>query len=177
MREVKENFYRLLHPKVVFFLTSAGKNGEHNVMSCAWATPVSEEPPMIIVCVAKSHYTAELIIEKREFAVNIPTKEMEKAIWICGSKSGRKVDKFKEAKLEKIKADHISAPLIKNCAGWIECRLTQSIDVGECYAFIGEVLSVKVDDRYFKRAMWISDTVPMHLGGRKVVYFKDEKLA
>ncbi|MCS7164327.1 MAG: flavin reductase family protein [Thermodesulfovibrio sp.] len=171
MLTLKENFYRLLHPKIVFLLTSVGSDGKHNVMSCAWATPASEEPPKIIVCVSKEHYTAELILQTKEFAINIPTKEMVKAIWICGSKSGRDVDKFKEANLTKTKASKISAPLIKECIGFIECKVTEVIDVGECYAFVADVVESMVDERYFKKSVWIDNTIPMHLGGKKIVYF------
>jgi len=175
MKILKEEFYRLLHPKVVFFLTSIGKDGRENVMSCAWASPASEEPPMVIVFVSKEHYTAELILETEEFAINIPSKIMEKAIWICGSKSGRKVDKFKETGLKKIKAQKISAPLIDGCAGFIECRLVQTIDAGECYGFLSEVVLSTVNEELFKNEMWIENTIPMHLGGKKLVYFSDEK--
>ncbi len=175
MKKIDENFYRLLHPKVVFLLTSISKEGVPNVMACAWATPVSEEPPMIIVCVAKEHYTAELILETAEFAINIPTKDMEKAIWLCGSKSGREVDKFKRANLEIIPSTKIKAPLIKGCASYIECKLHQTIDAGECYAFLGNVVYVGIDERYFKKGVWQGDTIPMHLGGKRIVYFRDEK--
>jgi len=171
MITLKENFYRLLHPKTVFLLTSAGKDGKHNVMSCAWATPASEEPPKVIVCVSKEHYTAELILQTEEFAINIPTKDMVKAIWICGSKSGRSVDKFKEAKLKTFKASKVSAPLIEGCVGFIECKVTETIDAGECYAFLADVIESMADERYFKKGIWTTDNIPMHLGGRKIVYF------
>lgn len=171
MRRITENFYRLLHPKVIFLLTSVGKDGRANVMTCAWATPASEEPPKIIVCVSKEHYTAELILESGDFAVNIPHKNMEKVIWICGSRSGRKTDKFKEAGLKIMKANRISAPLIEGCIGFLECKLSSTIDAGECYAFLADVLESRYDENYFVNKLWLSQTVPMHLGGRKIVYF------
>ncbi len=171
MQNLKENFYRLLHPKIVFLLTSTNKNGKDNVMACAWATPASEEPPRVIVCVSKEHYTAELILETGEFAINIPTKDMVKAIWICGSKSGRKIDKFKEAKLKKLQASKVSAPLIEGCAGFIECKLKDVIDAGECHAFLADVVSCTVDGKYFKKGVWTPEIIPMHLGGKNIVYF------
>ncbi len=171
MKNLSENFYRLLHPKIVFLLTSVGKDGRINVMSCAWATPASEEPPKIIVCVSKEHYTTELILETGEFAINIPPKGMEKAIWICGSKSGRKTNKFKEAQLKIFKAEKISAPLVEGCIGFLECKVVSTIDAGECYAFLADVLNCKVEEKYFVKNLWKSDSVPMHLGGKKIVYF------
>ncbi|MBI5212393.1 MAG: flavin reductase family protein [Nitrospirae bacterium] len=100
LKEIKSEIYHLLHPKMAFFLTSIAKDGNPNVMACAWATPVSEEPLIIIVCVEKSAYTAELIKETREFVINIPTKNLVKALLICGKTSGRNSDKFKKAGLK-----------------------------------------------------------------------------
>lgn len=98
---------------MTFLLTSISKDGRPNVMSCAWATPV------VIVCVEKSAYTAELIKQTREFAINIPTKQLLKALWICGKTSGRNSDKFKKAGLEITGAKKVKAPLIEGCAGYI----------------------------------------------------------
>ncbi|MCS7203449.1 MAG: flavin reductase family protein [Thermodesulfovibrio sp.] len=175
MQYLKENFYRLLHPKIVFLLTSISKEGKENVMACAWATPASEEPPKVIVCVAKENYTAELILETKEFVINIPTRNMLNEIWICGSKSGRHINKFDLAGLKKIKAEKVSAPLIEGCVGYIECKVTETVDAGECYAFLADVISCKVDKNYFKGGVWIPNQIPMHLGGKKIVYFRDEK--
>jgi flavin reductase (DIM6/NTAB) family NADH-FMN oxidoreductase RutF len=172
-KKVTSEIYHLLHPKVTFFLTSIGRDGSPNVMTCAWATPVSEEPPVVVVCVSKEHYTAELIRQTKEFVINIPTKRLLKELWICGKTSGRDTDKFQKAKLEIIKAKKVKAPVIKNCIGHIECRLWKTVDAGECHAFFGKVLSASADDKYFKKGMWIQEAdIPLHLAGSKVVYFK-----
>ena len=97
LKEIKSDIYHLLHPKITFFLTSVDKNGRPNVMSCAWATPVSEEPPIVIVCLSKQHYTTKLIKQTKEFIINIPTKKLLKALWICGKMSGRDTNKFEGA--------------------------------------------------------------------------------
>jgi flavin reductase (DIM6/NTAB) family NADH-FMN oxidoreductase RutF len=173
IKKVASEIYHLLHPKVTFFLTSIDGNGSPNVMTCAWATPASEEPPVVVVCVSKEHYTAKLIRQTKEFVINIPTKRLLKELWICGKTSGRDTDKFQKANLEIIKAKKVKAPIIKHCIGHIECRLWKTVDAGECYAFFGKVLSAYADDKYFKKGMWIQEAdIPLHLAGLKVVYFK-----
>jgi flavin reductase (DIM6/NTAB) family NADH-FMN oxidoreductase RutF len=96
---IKSAIYHLLHPKITFFLTSVDKNGKPNVMTCAWATPVSEEPTVVIVCVSKKSHTAKLIKQTKEFIINIPTKKLLKALWICGTMSGKDTDKFERQNL------------------------------------------------------------------------------
>lgn len=141
-------------------------------MTCAWATPVSEEPPIIIVCVSKESYTSKLIRQTREFAINIPTKKFLKALWICGKTSGKDMDKFKKSGLKITKAKKVKSPVIAGCAGHIECKLWKAVDAGECYAFFGRVLSAYADDKYLRNGLWNEDVqIPLHLGGSRIVYF------
>lgn len=173
LKEIKSDIYHLMHPKMAFFLTSIAKDGKPNVMACAWATPVSEEPPIMIVCVSKESYTAELIKKTKEFVINIPTKKLLKALWICGKTSGRDMDKFKKAGLKYSKAKFVKSPVIDECIGYIECKLWKAIDAGECYAFFGKVTYAQADDRFFKKGVWTKAAeIPLHLSGAKMVYFK-----
>jgi flavin reductase (DIM6/NTAB) family NADH-FMN oxidoreductase RutF len=173
LTEIKTDIYRMLHPKLTFFLTSISRDGKSNVMTCSWGVPVSTEPPMIIVCVAKEAYTAELIRETREFAVCIPTKGQLKALWACGNVSGRDEDKFSKAGVKPVKAKKIKSPLIEGCVGFMECRLGKTVEAGECYAFFGKVVSACADDRFFEKGSWTEEAeIPMHLSGGKMVYFR-----
>lgn len=173
LKEIKSDIYHLLHPKMAFFLTSIDKDGKPNVMACAWATPVSEEPPIIVVCVSKESYTAELIRQTKEFVINIPSKSLLRALWICGKASGRDTDKFNKAKLKQIMSNSLKTPRIDACIGYIECKLWRTVDAGECYAFFGKVLSAYADDKYVKNGLWSHKAeIPHHLGRNRIVYFK-----
>jgi flavin reductase (DIM6/NTAB) family NADH-FMN oxidoreductase RutF len=172
-KTITSEIYHLLHPKMVFFLTSIDKARKPNVMTCAWATPVSEEPPIVIVCVSKENYSSELIKQTKEFVINIPTKKLLKALWICGKTSGRNTNKFEKAKLKHASAKRVKAPIMSDCIGHIECKVWKTVDAGECYAFFGKVLSAYADDRYFRKGLWTQEAeIPLHLGGSRIVYFK-----
>jgi len=174
MKDFTSGIYHLLHPKMAFFLTSIDKKGKPNVMTCAWATPVSEEPPIVVVCVSKESYTAGLIRQAREFVINVPTKKMLKALWICGKTSGRNTDKFKKAGLKKMDAKKVKPPVIDGCIGYVECRLWKTVDAGECYAFFGKVRSAYADEQSMEKGLWAEKAeIPLHLGGSRIVYFKD----
>lgn len=176
LKEVSRDIYHLLHPKMAFFLTSISREGRPNVMTCAWSTPVSEEPPIVIVSVSKESYTAELIRHSKEFVINIPSKGMLKALWVCGKTSGREVDKFKRAGLRYSKAKVVKPPLIDNCLGYIECKLWKIIEAGECYAFFGKVLHAEADYEFLSKGLWRdSAEIPLHLGGSKIVYFRSDE--
>jgi flavin reductase (DIM6/NTAB) family NADH-FMN oxidoreductase RutF len=172
-KAIPSESYHLLHPKMTFLLTSITKDGKPNVMTCAWATPVSDYPPIVIVCVSKGHYTTRLIKQTKEFVINIPTRKLLRALWICGRVSGTDTDKFKKAKLETVSAKRVKVPIIRDCIGHIECKVWKTVDAGECYAIFGKVLSAYADDKYFKNGLWTQEAqIPLHLGGNRMVYFR-----
>lgn len=169
-KELKKETYGMLHPKLTLLITSISTTGKPNVMSCAWATPVSEEPPLLLICLGKGGYTSELIRQTEEFVINIPTDKLMKAINVCGTKSGREIDKAKLAHLTYEPAKKVKVPTIKECIGHLECKLNRRIDGGECNIFIGEIVSAYADEKYYKN-MWLEKArIPLHLGGENFAY-------
>ncbi len=155
---------------MAFFLTSISGEGRPNVMACAWATPVSEEPPIVMVSVARESYTAELIRESGEFVISIPHSGLLKPLWVCGKTTGRDSDKFQASGLRTGRAKAVKAPVVEGCLGFIECRLWKTVEAGECFAFFGEVLSARADEERFRDGLWtVEAEVPFHLGGSRIV--------
>lgn len=59
-----------------------------------------------------------------EFTVNVPINGFSKeAFAICGTKSGRDMDKIKEANLTLVEPEEISVPAIKEFPLTLECRV------------------------------------------------------
>jgi flavin reductase (DIM6/NTAB) family NADH-FMN oxidoreductase RutF len=157
---------RILHPKVAALLTSIGRDGKANVAAFAWVTPVSADPPLVAVSCAPRRYTYKLLKETGEFVINIPASNMLNQVWICGSKSGREVDKFKTAKLTVKPASRVKAPIIEECIGYMECKVVNELESGDHVLFIGKVLAAGVKKGYFTDK-WEVDKVNLllHLGG------------
>ena len=80
--------------KGAFLTTAAG--GRHNTMTIGWgALGNIWGKPVFTVMVRHSRYTHELIEAHNEFTVSFPlTAAFSKALGLCGSKSGRDMDKF-----------------------------------------------------------------------------------
>ncbi|OYT62462.1 MAG: hypothetical protein B6U69_01670 [Thermofilum sp. ex4484_15] len=154
---------RLLHPKLTV-LISAGR-GKGNVMTAAWITPVSAMPPLLAVAVSPRRYTYELIVDQKEFAVNVPTLDMLGVVDYCGSVSGREVDKVTELGLITSEAREVNVPLIGGCVSYLECRLRDRFEVGDHVLMIGEVVRAYVKDEFFKEVYDITKFKPViHLG-------------
>lgn len=65
-----------------------------------------------------------------------------------GVKSGAKVDKFKEMKLTKERADFVSCPMIAESPISVECKVNEIRELGSHNMFIAEVLAIHADEKY-----------------------------
>jgi Conserved protein/domain typically associated with flavoprotein oxygenases, DIM6/NTAB family len=102
------------------------KNGSlENTMTIGWGSiGYIWQRPIITVMVRYSRYTYELIDKAKDFSVSLPfSGELRKALAIAGSKTGREVDKFKEANVTAQGAKCIDSPVIGECGLIFECRL------------------------------------------------------
>ncbi len=166
---MKENIpinkaHRLINVGCVVLITSAfGK--QENIMSLAWQAPLSSDPLLIGIAVARAHLTHELILGSREFAVNIPDWKMLDKVVFCGKNKGRKIDKIKGSGLKFAPATNIMAPLVDDCPANIECRVTENITVGDHTFFVGEVVRAIAQENLFDGIWQKGVELIHHLGG------------
>ena len=146
--------YLLLNHGPVTLVSSAA-NGRSNVMAAAWAMPLDFEPAKVVLVVDSNTLTRELIEASGEFALNIPCRRIADKVLAAGSVSGRDGDKFAASGLETLAASRISAPLIQDCAAWLECRVIPEGHNQKRYdLFIAEVVAAWADPAVFSDGRW-----------------------
>ena len=143
--KVKKNPWTALFPCPVVLVTCVDPNGKPNMITLAWAGVVCSDPPMLGLGIRPHRYSYGLIEASREFVVNIPTVEILKETDFCGVVSGKDVDKFSETGLTTEAAEKVKPPLIRECPVNIECIVKEKIPLGAHHLFLGEVVSVHVD--------------------------------
>ncbi|MEM0453716.1 MAG: flavin reductase family protein [Sulfolobales archaeon] len=162
------NFYRLLHPRPAIVITSRCDD-KVNAMACSWFTPVSEDPPTVLVVIDESSYTAECISRTGEFVINILPSELLNKIWIAGSRSGRDVDKIKAMGVNLIKCVKVNSFAISEAVGVIEVSRVKAYEVSGTKVFIGEVVAAYVKEGVASKYGWDLNkvSIPLHDWGRK----------
>lgn len=109
-------------PKGVFLTVRHA--GRYNVMTIGWGTiGVIWGQPIFSVLVRPSRYTFGLLEASGEFTVSIPLTDMSRALGVCGSKSGRDLDKFAAAGLQKLPGIKIATPVIAGAGLHYECKV------------------------------------------------------
>ena len=129
-------------------MVSCGTMKESNIITVAWTGILNTNPATVYISVRPQRYSYNLIKSAGEFAINLTTKDLAYATDWCGVKTGAKVDKFKEMKLHKEKANFISCPLIKESPVSIECKVKEIRKMGSHDMFVAEVLAINTDSKY-----------------------------
>jgi flavin reductase (DIM6/NTAB) family NADH-FMN oxidoreductase RutF len=129
----------IYNPRQTIVVTCRSK-GFDNGCTLSWHSPASFEPFLYSIFLYKKRKSFEMIKESRVFCVNFLTEDQEKLAMLFGTKSGYKIDKFKEGNVEKEDCEKIDCPRIKGCSAYLECGLSDMFEVGDHIALIGKVI-------------------------------------
>ena len=102
------------------------KRGEEvNTMTIGWGTiGIDWSRPVFIAYVRESRYTKQLLETNKEFTVNIPYGSVDKKILgVCGTKSGRDMNKIAELGLTLEEPERVSVPGIREVPLTLECKV------------------------------------------------------
>ncbi|MEK7308847.1 MAG: flavin reductase family protein [Nitrospirota bacterium] len=133
-----EKVFRQIH-NGVFVITTA-KGGKVNGMTAVWVARSSMNPPLLSVSIGKTRYSHQLIKDSGVFAVNILSEKQIEQGKHFGFKSGKNTDKFKDAEYTAAKT---GSPILKDIAGYFDCKVVNTCDAGDHTIFVGEVLEAE----------------------------------
>ncbi|MGI6430991.1 MAG: flavin reductase family protein [Synergistaceae bacterium] len=139
---IGNNAFLLPMPMV---LVGSRNEGRANFMAVAWVSRVNASPNVMCVAIGNK-FTAEGILENKEFSINIPSVDLMPQTDLMGIVSGRDYDKSKE--FDIFYGALKNAPMICECPVMMECRLVKSVRLEVDTLFMGEVMNVWSEEKY-----------------------------
>jgi len=127
-------------------LITCGPVDRPNIITLAWVGTLCSEPPIVGISIRPSRYSHKLVKDSGEFAVNVPTVEIARAVDWCGTVSGHSTDKFKAMQLTPVPTQVIHTVGIQECPLTLECQVTQSLTLGSHELFLGKIVAVQADE-------------------------------
>lgn len=103
-------------------------------------TSISLEPPLVSLALRHLTHTHELVERSGEFAVTILSAGQKELSDRFAGKYPEITDRFEGVTTETLLLD---APLIQGGIAYFNCRVIQSIPVGENTLFVAEVIAVR----------------------------------
>ncbi len=124
------------------------KSGDRvNTMTIGWGTlGIQWGKPIFIAFVRESRHTRKLLEQSGEFTVNVPLGAIDKNILgICGTKSGKDLDKIQALGLTLEEPKVISVPAIRELPLTLECKVIYKQDQDPA------AIDPELDARYYAR--------------------------
>ncbi|DAC73149.1 MAG TPA: flavin reductase family protein [Thermoplasmata archaeon] len=154
-----EKYYHYAFPMQTVLVTSNDEAGKTNIITLAWHTPISRKPPLYGISIAPKRHSHALIEKSKEFVINFIPYSLVEAAQFCGTHSGKTTDKLCKTGITLAPSLKLSTPLIKEGYAHLECKLVESIPLGDHTLFIGEILVVSADENAFKNELLRTDLV------------------
>ena len=125
-------------------LVTCEADGVKNIFTVAWTGVLCTQPPVTYISVRPERYSYDIISKSKEFVINLATKELTKAVDLCGVRSGRKIDKFAHLGLTCEKANKVNVPILVQSPLNLECKVRQIVKLGTHDMFIADIVAVDV---------------------------------
>ena len=97
--------------------TVVDEAGQQNLLTLGWGQigPFYHGHPIFTIAVTPLRYSYRFLEEIPEFVIAVPDDTLRDAATLCGTKSGRDLDKFRAAGLTPVRSVHIRPPSILEC--------------------------------------------------------------
>ncbi len=130
--------------------------GQQYGMTVHSFTSISLEPPLICVTLKRLTHTHDLVVKSGMFSVTILTAAQKELSDRFAGKVPNLVDRFAGIQTETISLD---SPVFKDGLAYFDCRVVNSVPVGENTLFIAEVLDARGEGEgqplvYHNREYW-----------------------
>jgi len=139
------------YPEQIVMVTTLSSTGKPNIITLGWAMPTSADPPMCAISIGLPRYSHALLEEVPEFVLSFPAEDMQEAMLLCGTRSGRDLDKFKESGLTSIPATAVRPPLIGEALTNLECKVVNTLRTGDHTIFVGQIVAAHHSTRALRR--------------------------
>ena len=126
-----------------FYAFTTKSGDDVNAMVVNWVTQMSYAPRLLAVGIQKSCYSRGLLAVGGAFGLNLFLQADSDAIMGVTTGRAKKPEKMDAA--EYTAASETGVPVLAGCAAFIECKVTQIIDVGGDHDIVvGEAINADV---------------------------------
>lgn len=129
-------------PSGVTIVTTVN-NGEWKGMTVSSFSSVSLEPPQILVCIAKTLLTHEMMTGGGVFAVNILN---DTQIYLGKVFAGLIPEVENRFTTGNWGTATTGSPVLTDAVAWLDCKVAHAYDGGDHTIFVGDVIAVGVPE-------------------------------
>ena len=147
MADIKKNERKSFAPGALTaplppVLVTVGDMDTANIITIAWTGILATIPPKTYISVRPSRHSYQMLKDKGEFVINLPSASLAREVDYAGIYTGAKVDKFEKCGFTKVESQEVAAPTIAECPIALECKITDVLPMGSHDVFMADIVSV-----------------------------------
>ncbi|WGI17324.1 flavin reductase family protein [Methanonatronarchaeum sp. AMET-Sl] len=147
-----DKYYGLISPRPTVCISTVDSDGNSNLAPYSFLTPLSFDPPLIVIGVGEGKDTLVNAREIGDFVVTPLTEE-----WMVeGIKTGKSLPKgeseFELAGLNTVSSEKIDSPSVAEAKVNIECEYYDEFEVGDHILLVGEVVNISASEDAVKNS-------------------------
>lgn len=127
-------------------MVTSGSVEAPNVATVAWTGILNTHPAKTYISLRPSRHSYKLIMESREFVINLVPSSLVFACDFCGVRSGKDLDKFEACHLTAEPSVSVSAPTLKESPLSLECRVTDVVPLGTHDMLVADIVKMTVSE-------------------------------
>jgi flavin reductase (DIM6/NTAB) family NADH-FMN oxidoreductase RutF len=127
----------------ITIVTTRRAGGIHGMTANSFCS-LSLDPPLVLICVEKRARTHVLLAEQQTFGVHLLAEDQSHLSEACAGRTGER-GHWLEGVAHHI--ERTGAPMLDDCAAWVDCRLWAAYDGGDHTIYVGQVEAAAVTGR------------------------------
>ncbi|PKN80748.1 MAG: hypothetical protein CVU48_01030 [Candidatus Cloacimonetes bacterium HGW-Cloacimonetes-1] len=139
------NSYIRKNSKVALVVTEK-PDGGYNLITVEWFTRTSIQPPMFAISIGHTRFSYDCLEANRYFNLVFPSIEQQELLKLCGSQSGRDIDKFAVGNVKHIPGKLNKLPVLTDAIVNMECSIINQIRSGDHTLYVGQVNKLWLDN-------------------------------
>ena len=164
IRAVYTLMTEVFQPRPIGWVGTISASGIHNIAPFSYFMPIGSAPPTVAFSSAKDRYgkeknTLDNILETGVFTLSMVTADLIDAMNATSATVPANVSEFEETGLTAVTGTWVNAPYVGEAHVTSECRVLQTIPLGNTTLVIGEILGFHMSETWDSRA-----DVPAHVG-------------
>lgn len=139
LTDLPKSYARVHLPAKVALAVTQKPDGNFNLITIEWFMRTSIQPPMFAISIGASRYSHDCLEANRYFNLVFPSLEIKPLLSLCGSNSGRDMDKFSAGDVKFIAGKLHKLPILTQAVANFECEVVSQVRSGDHTIYIGQV--------------------------------------
>jgi flavin reductase (DIM6/NTAB) family NADH-FMN oxidoreductase RutF len=154
----------VFQPRPIGWVGTTSAAGIHNIAPFSYFMPIGSAPPTVAFSSAKDRNgkeknTLDNILETGVFTLSMVTADLIEQMNASSATVPASVSEFDETGLTPVRGTWVNAPYVEEAHVTSECRVLQTIPLGNTTLVIGEILGFHMSETWDAK-----EGIPAHVG-------------